>query len=419
MHISLSSYTGRCSCGKEHSLITRQILIGQNAIDQLDGVLQNLGLPGNGCIICDSNTEVYAREAAKRIGTRLHRTTPIVALDPCGLHADEKAVAAVEAQLPVDTGWLLAVGSGTIHDTTRYIAHARGIHFVSFPTAASVDGFVSTVSAMTWHGFKKTMPGVAPLAVVADSAIFSKAPYRLTASGIADAVGKCTSLTDWQVGNLVLGEDFCPKIHSLLSEVVDNVMQNLEAIRSGEPEGCEKLIHALLLSGVAMQLWGNSRPASGAEHHISHMWEMELINPNIDALHGEKVGVGLFIVLELYEKIAAITDISKLLRSYHGLPHDLLREKFGALYESVVEENQPDLLAQVQPAHLVAQFEAIRKLLLALPDRAGLLAAMDSAGCKTTMAQLGLDEAILSDTLALSPFIRNRLTLVRLSKLFV
>ena len=62
----------------------------------------------------------------------------------------------------------------------------------------------------------------------------------------------------------------------------------MKGIASGEPEDCEKLMYALILSGLAMQMVGNSRPASCAEHHLSHLWEMEVVNGPLDALHGEK-----------------------------------------------------------------------------------------------------------------------------------
>ena len=91
---------------------------------------------------------------------------------------------------------MIAVGSGTIHDITRYHAYERKIPFFSVPTAASVDGYVSTVAAMTWHGFKKSFTAVSPVVVIADTDIFSKAPMRLTASGVADLLGKYTALAD-------------------------------------------------------------------------------------------------------------------------------------------------------------------------------------------------------------------------------
>lgn len=70
----------------------------------------------------------------------------------------------------------------------------------------------------------------------------------------------------------------------------------------------EKLMYALLLSGLAMQMIGNSRPVSGAEHHISHLWEMNVINEPVDALHGEKVSVGLLLCLERYKEIATAME---------------------------------------------------------------------------------------------------------------
>lgn len=78
-----------------------------------------------------------------------------------------------------------AEGGGTIHDIARFCAHERGLRLVSCPTAASVDGFCSTVSAMTWHGYKKTIPAVAPEIVAADTEIIQNAPPgRSTASPI-------------------------------------------------------------------------------------------------------------------------------------------------------------------------------------------------------------------------------------------
>ena len=58
-------------------------------------------------------------------------------------------------------------------------------------------------------------------------------------------------------------------------------------------------------SGLAMQMIGNSRPASCAEHQVTHLWDMEVINGPLDALHGEKVSVAALLVLEEYKRIAA------------------------------------------------------------------------------------------------------------------
>lgn len=416
MNIDLAKYRGPCGCGMTHTVGTKLILIESGASAGLREIARSLALPKRCTILCDWNTEPYADICADVLSDLLHPIRPVIVLNPDNLHADERAVERVAVQLPADTGWLLACGAGTIHDIARYTAHRKSIPFVSFPTAASVDGFVSTVCAMTWNGFKSTLPGVAPVAVAADTDIFRDAPYRLTASGIGDVLGKYISLADWELSGLVTGEVFCPRIAALTREAADNVRSSLEAIRSADAGACEKLMFALLMSGLSMQMWGNSRPASGAEHHLSHLWEMEVLNPRLDALHGEKVGVGLCTVLPLYKSLAPV-DLSSHLTFYQGLPHGLLREKFGPLYDSVLSENTPDILESVDTAALTEQSGRIGTLLDSLPDAESLRSDMKAAGCRTEPGEIGLAGSCLADSLSLSPFVRNRLTLMRLTKL--
>ena len=61
---------------------------------------------------------------------------------------------------------------------------------------------------------------------------------------------------------------------------------SIQDITEGEEDECEQLMYALILSGLAMQMIGNSRPASCAEHQVTHLWDMEVINGPLDALHG-------------------------------------------------------------------------------------------------------------------------------------
>lgn len=127
------------------------------------------------------------------------------------------------ARLEPDIQVMLAIGGGTVHDITRYCSTERGIPFISIPTAASCDGFCSNVAAMTWHGYKKTIPCQAPLLVVADLDVISAAPWRLTASGIGDMLGKFIALTDWRISHLLTGEKLCPVIYQIMEDAVDSI----------------------------------------------------------------------------------------------------------------------------------------------------------------------------------------------------
>ena len=82
--------------------------------------------------------------------------------------------------------------------------------------------------------------------------------------------------------------------------------------------------------GLAMQMIGNSRPASCAEHQVTHLWDMEVINGPLDALHGEKVSVAALLVLEEYKRIAAaITQGRCHAKPYENEDEELLKETFG------------------------------------------------------------------------------------------
>ncbi|MBE6823666.1 MAG: sn-glycerol-1-phosphate dehydrogenase [Ruminococcaceae bacterium] len=417
MFLDIREFSKPCSCGRTHQIEVKKIMVEKGALQHLPELLFSCGRFRQPTIICDENT--YS--AAGHDVQKLFPHAACVRLNPDGLHADEHGVAQAESGMNPETDVLLAVGSGTIHDITRYCANKRRIPFVSVPTAASVDGFVSTVAAMTWHGFKKTFPAVSPICVVADSTVFSKAPARLTASGVSDLLGKYTALADWKISHLVTGEYLCDRVCSLEYRAMREVCGVLQEIRAGNEEACEKLMYALLLSGLAMQMVGNSRPASGAEHHFSHLWEMELINGPIDAYHGEKVSVGLMIAVEEYRRAREALAAGKYRwADYSGLEMGLLNREIpsAAMREELIRENTPDPLASIDKDRLKAAIPGIVQILSELPSPEEVRRLLTAAGCKTSLGEIGLDPQILEKSIRLSPYVRNRLTLMRLKKLF-
>lgn len=420
MKIDISEFSKECGCGKPHHIDVKDIIVEQGAIQKLPVLLSGKDYCRyrNFAVICDDNTYLAAGKAVMEL---LPHST-CIKLNPKGLHANEKAVGTVLERLPAETDLLLAVGSGTVHDTTRYVANEKNIPFISVPTAASVDGFVSTVAAMTWEGYKQTFPAVSPICVVADSDIFSKAPYRLTASGISDLLGKYIALADWKIAHIVTDEYICERVCELEYQALEKVCKNLQAIHNGETEACEQLMYALLLSGIAMQMIGNSRPASGAEHHFSHLWEMEAINPHTDAYHGEKVSVGLMIAAKVYhyaeEKFVA-GDYK--IKPKQEIETDLLKNTIHSekLYSQILAENTPNPLLKVDTSKLQSKIPEIVGVLRQIPSAQKINDMLSAAGCTKSLEEIGLDENVLQNSIALSPYIRNRLTFMRMLKLFV
>lgn len=418
MRIDLCAYTKPCPCGQPHPITVQDIRIGSGVLNDLPAILAAHGWSAP-VLVCDDNTW----QAAGRAIQTLLPSAALACVSPAGLHADEHGVAAVRSRLPAVSSFdcLLAVGAGTIHDLTRYLARDQNVPFISVPTAASVDGFVSTVAAMTWQGCKKTLPAVAPLAVAADSDIFAQAPRRLTAAGFGDLLGKYSALADWQIAHCVTGEYHCPAVAGLMQSAVDAVTAQIDEIAAGGVAGCEKLMFGLLLSGLAMQMVGNSRPASGAEHHISHLWEMAVLNRPLDALHGEKVGIGLLLCVDQYH---AFADAWRSGRLVPDLDRPAARSEIFAHFPEpgmaaqILAENSPDPLAALAAADMQACRQEILAVIDALPSAAALRQLLQKAGGRTTLESIGLSPAIIPETLRLSPYVRSRLTLMRLIRLF-
>ena len=407
----------------EHNIDVEKIVIESGAVSQLEEILEEFQNP---VFICDSNT----RTAAEPFLEEEFKDYPVIELNPEGLQADNRGVNKVMKQLDycdrglssVSVDVLVAIGGGTIHDLTRYAATEYDIPFVSIPTAASVDGYAANVAALTWDGLKRTVAGVSPRWILADTDIFSAAPSRLTASGVSDFLGKYISILDWKIAHLVTGEYICEEVCDLLEKALRDVSRVLEDIRFGDKDAIEKLMYALLLSGLCMQMVESPRPVSGAEHMVSHLWDLNVLNEKTNALHGEQVGLGLLIVTDYYKKLGYAIRHKKVTvksETAKGLEMSLLEHTFGkkGLLEGILTENTPNPLEDIDLEELEAQLPEIEDLIDDLPDADDMYAKLHDAGCVHEISSLGIEKEKAELTLQSSPYVRNRLTLLRLSKL--
>jgi glycerol-1-phosphate dehydrogenase [NAD(P)+] len=270
---------------------------------------------------------------------------------------------------------------------------------------------------MTWHGCKKTLTAVAPKIVVADIDVIKNAPIRLSKSGFGDMIGKYVALTDWKISNILTGEFYCDRIANMTYEATQKIENSIDGILSAQPSAYENLMYGLLMSGLAMQLLGNSRCASGAEHHISHLIEMSppAFHVKSDALHGEKVGVGTLIASNEYHRIKS--NISLLFGDYKAASDDYISDFFGSkLKESVIKENENDCAASITENVLRSHFEKICEIIKSIPTADELVKIYNILGAKTSLSDIDVPKEKLSFLLEYSPLVRNRLTLMRLRR---
>jgi glycerol-1-phosphate dehydrogenase [NAD(P)+] len=333
-------------------------------------------------LVADDHTYAAAGEQLMGLLEVAGVKTRVVLIQPDAqgdVVADEIAIVQLLLEIrPDETDALLAVGSGTIHDIVRFAAHKTGKPFVSVPTAPSVDGFTSAGAPLIVRGVKKTVPAVPPVAIFADLDILMAAPQRLVAAGFGDMLGKYTSLFDWKFSHLTAGEPYDEQAAAITERALRSCVSHAEAIGARTEEGIRALMTALIESGIAMLLFGQSHPASGAEHHLSHYWEMEYLRQGRRALlHGAKVGV-------------ACAEIA---RVYHAAGEGTLP---GA-----------------EPAALREHREQVRAWLRDLPGEAELRGLLRQAGGPSTFAELGVGEELFARSLREAHRVRDRRTLLR------
>ncbi|QDV38669.1 iron-containing alcohol dehydrogenase family protein [Tautonia plasticadhaerens] len=206
--------------------------------------------------------------------------------------ASFEAASAIFSALPTDCQAVIGLGGGKALDLAKYAAFLAGRPMYAVPTSLSNDGFCSPQSSLTLGGARRSLPAHLPFAVVVDTAVCLGAPRLLWWSGVGDLSAKVTAVRDWKLSYHATGEpvdDFA----ALLS---DATVSQFFGGPSHDEEGMRLLATALLLNGIAMAVCGSSRPASGAEHLISHALDAIARRPR---LHGLQVGVATYLVSRL------------------------------------------------------------------------------------------------------------------------
>lgn len=337
--------------------------------------------------------------------------------------ANETYVAVVAAALKPNS-LPLALGSGTLTDVVRFAAFRAGLEWVSVPTAPSVDGFVSSVAAMTWGGAKISSPASPPAALFSPPSVLASAPRALIAAGVGDILGKFTSVADWKLGALLYGEPFSETRAARTLALAQRVAALAGAVGRGDHEAVRALMDALIESGLIMLEQGDSRPASGSEHHIAHVWEMKLIRQGRPpVLHGAKVGVASIYAARFWRSLGGaspeqVRDWIKGARVPRAEDDEaVIRDGFGTAAASLLEsrrifrpwtETRFDHLMSFAPRH----WDEVRAIAAEVPSPQELETWLRACGAPVTPVEIGL-AADLDEALTLGPYLRDRFTAAR------
>jgi glycerol-1-phosphate dehydrogenase [NAD(P)+] len=406
------------------SAAIREILLDEDALAAADAVFGR-HFPGEPAIVvADGNTwaaagaAVAARLAAGGVAVS-HHILPASPRPKPSVELAETIAGAIR-----DAGAVpVAVGAGVINDLVKYAAFRLERRYMVAATAASMDGYTSDGAPLTDRGFKKTIPCRPPVAVLADLGVLAAAPKRMTGWGYGDLAGKVPAGADWLIADALGIEAVDAVAWPMVQADLRGWLGGAAALARGEPAAVAGLMTGLCVVGLAMEAYRGSRPASGADHQIAHVWEMEdHTYAGERAAHGACVAIGTMASLRLYDWLLR-QDLSTLAAAAGGtaVPEAAIIAAFGqgdiarrAIAETAAKALDP-------AAHRMRRAEIARvwpglvpRLRAQLLPPGEMAALLRQAGAPVEPAEIGIDGARLARTVLAARFIRSRYTVLDL-----
>jgi glycerol-1-phosphate dehydrogenase [NAD(P)+] len=316
--------------------LPREVIVGNGTIEYAADISKRLGFTKSALIIAGSKTYDIAGKTVKELLEIEGIKVDVFLVESAtvkDLEAVEEKIRALKPQV------VFGVGGGTKIDVAKLSSARQEIPFISVPTTASHDGIASPLSSVKGLEKPYSVLAQAPIAIIADTNIIMKAPWRFAVSGCGDVIAKLTAVRDWRLAHKENNEYYGGYAASLALMSAKLVMQNADLIKSKSEEGLRVLIEALISCGVAMSIAGSSRPCSGAEHLFSHALD---ITATKHAMHGEQCGVGTIMMAYLHK--ANWKSIKNTLKKL-GAPTNA--EELGVEKENIVKALE--IAASIRP----------------------------------------------------------------------
>ncbi len=397
-----------CSCGRAHTTAIKDVRIGSGLVAEVGKILKENNFPENILLVADQNT----LNASEGIIEALEGFNVEYKIYDDLRVAEIEHVEEIESIIKDRDIAILSVGTGSVNDPCRLAAARQNKKLCIFGTAPSMDGFASYSSPLVADGFKSSYPAKSPEVIIGDTAILANAPIELKSAGFGDMIAKYIGLIDWKISSILTDEVYCEMVAELTKNAVDCLLEMADRVTSNDEETAGEIFKALLMTGIGMSFMQNSRPASGSEHVVAHLIEcIELRDGIIPNFHGEDVGVCTLLMLKIYNELAEKESITAQKESVEW--EDVFKF-YGSMAEDVKKVNRPTVTDEVNPSDLEAKWQEIRDIIKSVPSYDKCLEAMKKAGCKLTVEDIGKSQRLIDDCIKYSPFMRYRLTLLRL-----
>ena len=413
-----------CDCPCDHARPNQDIYVGKGLIPRLPEYIARRGLGTHCVVVCDENTYKVAGEQVYQVLKNAGYDAILLKFIREGeLVPDERTIGELLLTIQPETEFLVAVGSGSITDTCRVNAARCKLPFVSVGTAPSMDGYTSVVAPLILRGTKIHRAGPCPEIIVCDLQVLATAPLDMVRSGVGDVLGKYIAIADWQIGNVINDEPYCPTCGEIVLNAVGSLIDNIDEIRNRTEKGMQVLIEGLLLAGITIMIVGHTRAVASVEHNVGHFVEMKMLERYGKApSHGATVGAATLMVYPAFKRFAN-EDISGIdPEKRFPMPVEerraFMRDTWGVEGgETIMAENPGDFLTTEELRRRVRRakerFSDIKKIIDNMPAYDEIYAAMERLGAKMTLAELGVDPDVVNTAMHCAKDYRTRYSLFK------
>jgi glycerol-1-phosphate dehydrogenase [NAD(P)+] len=417
--------TLECQCGKTHSVNIDKIIVEKGAINKVPDVLKEMGCK-NALVVAGNRTyEVAGKTVAELLVVSHIKHKVFVYKAEDHLVPNEEAVGRLALQVEQDTDVIITVGSGSLNDLVKFMSWLVKVPSVVVATAPSMDGYASDISPLIIDNLKTSIPSAYPKVIIGDVDILKKAPMTMILAGFADVIGKYSALNDWLVSEIVNNEYRCPVTAKISSDAIKKCVSSIEGMKNREDAAIKNLMEGLVRVGIAMSFVGNSRPASGCEHHISHFWEMAFLFAGKPALlHGVKVGIASVITAKLYELLAETeVDFDEALRKAKDFDEKAWKDQVVNLYGKAApgiialseKDGRNSIEKRIARINAIKEnYDAIILIAKAAPSAVTVRALLETAGAPTKPKDVGIDDQTALNGIIMAKEVRIRYSILSL-----
>lgn len=411
-----------CDCGRTHFAPIKAMNVSSGAINSLPKYVREFGY-SHPYILCDKITYDIAGRRCEELLKADGADVSVLVIRHLGF--DEATLGEIVINKPENCDLMIGCGTGSITDMTRYASFKLNLPCFTVATAAPMDGFSASVGIMNVNNLKATMPAHSTEVIIGDTDILKGAPYRMTVAGFADLVGKVNALNDWKLDRIVNNGHFCQSIYAMVSDYVEDLLNKTGRLHDRDPEAIGDVMSALLLTGATISLYGNSRPISGAEHHMSHYWEVlgdQRGKPY--AMHGEQVAVGTVMALMLIEELkAADVDFSaarEAAKKYDSEEwKENIRRAYGNAADAIIEleakAGKNETEGRLRRISAIEEnWSRIKETLESVCSSEYMRTVFAEVGCPCSPKEIGVSAEMLKDTFLYCKETRDRYTVFQL-----